>query len=68
MNQITLVGPNRTILAGTNDIKKFNKFIDWLNEYNPTETLSLKSYHIKSEKRLSMAKRKAMKLGLTIFN
>lgn len=67
MDKITLVGPNQTILVGTDDIKKFNKFIDWLKEYNPTEILDLKNYHIKNEKRLVMAKLKAKRLGLTIF-
>lgn len=67
MNKITLVGPNQTIFVGTDDIKKFNKFIDWLKEYNPTEILDLKNYHIKNEKRLVMAKLKAKRLGLTIF-
>lgn len=67
MNKITLVGPNQKVLVGTNDRAKFNKFIDWLKEYNPTEILDLKNYHIKNEKRLVMAKLKAKRLGLTIF-
>lgn len=67
MNKITLVGPNQIVLVGTNDKAKFNKFIDWLKEYNPTEILDLKNYHIKNEKRLVMAKLKAKRLGLTIF-
>ena len=67
MDKITLVGPNQKVLVVTNDRAKFNKFIDWLKEYNPTEILDLKNYHIKNEKRLVMAKLKAKRLGLTIF-
>lgn len=67
MNQITLVGPNQKIIACTNDSNKFNKFVDWLKEYNPTETLNLDNYLIQSDNRIIMARIKAIKLGLTIF-
>ena len=67
MNKTTLVGPNQIVLVGTNDRAKFNKFIDWLKEYNPTKNADSEKYHIKSENRLIMAKLKAIRLGFIIF-
>ena len=66
MEKITWVGPSSTATVEKSDIKKFDKFLSWLIEYNPSEHCDLDHYSIKTDNRLIASKIKARKMGFIV--
>lgn len=68
MLKITLQGPQSTITASTDNQEIFDKFKNWLLEYNPIkkDTRIENGYPIKSENRIVACRVKARRLGLII--
>lgn len=64
IKKITLRGPVKTITIVNNNGEAFEKFINWLKEYNPANTLNYQNYPIASDNRIIACKIKARKLSL----
>lgn len=67
-HRITLTGPETSTTIESTDKDLFQKFLDWLNRYNPTKEFDSITYPIKSESRLSACRVKAKKLNLNVID
>lgn len=68
MLEITLRGPQSTITASTDNQEIFDKFKNWLSEYNPVKKKNRieDGYPIKTENRIAACRVKARRLGLVV--